>query len=128
MAVSANQGQSGLRDTLLRTDNMRYALSFIANVKNSKAVARMVFGHGGHDAAVMAVFNGAKAASAGRNIMVWCCEATIRSAQRQAARAQTCETASRSIMHQMAINIEQRIPIWLVNNHMTTPDFLEHCQ
>jgi hypothetical protein len=128
MAIAADQGQPGLRDSLLGADNMRYTLPFIANIKNGEAVSRMVIRHRCHDAAVMAVFNGAKAASAGGNIMVRCCEATIRSAQRQAARAQTCETAGRSIMHQMAINIEQRRPIWSVNNHMTTPDFLEHCQ
>jgi hypothetical protein len=93
MAIPADQGEPRLRDTLLGPNNMRYALAFITNVKNSKAVACMIVSHGGDDGAVMTVFNGAKAAPAGCNVMVRCREAAIGSTQRQTSRAQSREAA-----------------------------------
>ena len=76
--------------------------------------------------AMMRIGDVRNVAAVAAHIVVGRGKAAIGTAQLHVALAQLGEACGRTVMHQMAVDIEQRVAIVAIDDDMTLPDLLEH--
>ena len=116
----------GCVEALLRSDDVHDALARVAEAEHGDArllrVARQVL----HHAAPLGVCDGVEAAAGvRRHIVIGRGEGAVRCAQLQAALAQHAKGVARSVMDQMAIDVEQRLAVGALEDAVTRPDLVE---
>ena len=128
VAVAANYDHSGLAQALLGPDHMHDALPAVLEAEQRHAgrprVSLEILDHG----SASGLIDGGEVAAKRRYVMVGRRERTIGTTHRQVPLLKHAESIARSVMHEMAIDVQQRRAIQACLDHMRGPDLIEHCR
>ena len=126
VGVAADQGEAGLGDALLRADDMGDALPLVAEVEQGDAALGRVGADLLDQLAMMRIDDVRHVAAVAPHIVVGRREAAVRTAQLHVALPQLGEARRRAVMHQVAVDVEQRVAVVAIDDDVTLPDLLEH--
>ena len=125
MGVTTHQGQTGLSQTLLRTDHMGNPLALVIEEEQRHTSLAGINFQLLDQAPMLRILDGGHIPPRRRVVMIRRCQRELRAAQRNAARLQSGKACCRAIVHQMTVDIQQVITVTAVDNDMAVPDLVE---
>ena len=128
MRIAAGDGQSGLGETELGSDDMDDALTFVIDAVMSDIVDAAVFLEQPDHVARIGIFCGVDTAFAAdsRHIVIRHGEVLPRLAHLAAFLGQCAEGMKRAFMYKVAVDVQQRVTTRFFQDDVAVPDFVEH--
>ena len=127
VAVSADKCAAWLGDAQFRTDHMCDTLSRIVEIKKSDAILTRQLTHLLDKIAMIRVQDIGDLSAIRAHEVIRCGEAEIRPAYFQAAIINSLEAGTCSVVHHMAINIEQAVTVRALYNDVRIPQLVIKC-
>src|SRR3979490_3443175 len=103
------------------------ALTHVAKIEQRDAALRRVLPDLLDQPAVMGIGDVLHRPAVAQHIVIGRGEAAIGPPQLQPARAQLRDACRRAVMHQVTVDVEQRVAVVAIDDHVALPDLLEHC-
>ena len=125
--IAAHQGEARLGQALLGTDDVDDALARVAQVEDGHPVLGRVERDQLDHAARLGIGDRRDVAACRRHVMVRCSEGALGPAQLETPLGQDLEGMARAVVDQVAVDVEERLPVVALDDLVALPDLLEEC-